>query len=204
MKKSFIAVLSALAILSTSCLSGFGGGNTNTNTGGLLGNVLGAVLGNVLGLGFTSNDLQGNWTYNAPSAAFTTQQALTKAGGAAAVTNIASSLASNYQQIGITKKNTFFNFGANNSFSAQVNGIPFSGTYTYNEKTGEIALKSGANTIKGNVTKTNNGMGLMFDATQMTNMLQKVGGVTNAAAVEAVSKLAKSTNGARVGFELTK
>ena len=204
MKKSFIAVLSALAIISTSCLSGFGGGNTNTNTGGLLGNVLGAVLGNVLGLGFTANDLQGNWSYNAPSAAFTSQQAFTAAGGDAAANNLVSSLAPNYKEIGITKKNTYFNFGANNSFSAQVNGIPFNGTYTYNEKTGEIALKSGVQTIKGNVTKTAKGIGLMFDSGQMVNMLQKVGQVTDATAVEAVKNLAKSANGARVGFELTK
>jgi hypothetical protein len=37
--------------------------------------------------------------------------------------------------------------------------------------------------IKGNVTKTAKGMGLMFDSTQMTNLLQKEGKVSNAAAV---------------------
>ena len=58
--------------------------------------------------------------------------------------------------------------------------------------------------LKGNVMRTQNGMGLMFDATQMANLLQKEGKVSNAAAVQAVSKLAKSANGARVGFELTK
>ena len=202
MKKSFIAVLSALAILSTSCLSGLGGGNTSTNTGGLLGNVLGAVLGNVLGLGFTANGLQGNWSYSAPSAAFTSQQALLKAGGDAAANNLVSSLAPNYKEIGITKNNTYFNFGANNSFIAKVNGIPFNGTYTYNEQNGEITLKSGTQTIKGNVTKTANGIGLMFDSNQMVNMLQKVGQVTDATALEAVKNLAKSANGASVGFEL--
>ena len=69
---------------------------------------------------------------------------------------------------------------------------------------GEITLKTATETIKGNVTKTQKGMGLMFDAKQMTNILQKEGKVSNAAAVQAVSKLAKSADGARVGFELTK
>ena len=85
-----------------------------------------------------------------------------------------------------------------------VNGIPFSGTYTYNSQTGEIALKTTTETIKGNVTKTEKGMGLMFDSKQMTNLLQKEGKVSNTAAVQAVSKLTKSADGARVGFELTK
>jgi hypothetical protein len=158
----------------------------------------------MLGLGFKSSDLQGNWNYNAPSAAFTSEQTLARAGGAAAVNSMASSLTSSYNSMGINKKNTSFSFGANNQFSAQVNGIPFNGTYTYNEKTGEIALKSGVQTLKGNVTKTAKGIGLMFDANQMATMLQNVGRVSNTTAVEAVKKLATSANGARVGFELTK
>lgn len=85
-----------------------------------------------------------------------------------------------------------------------MNGIPFSGTYVYNTQNGEISLKTSTETIKGNVTKTAKGMGLMFDSTQMANILQKEGKVSNTAAVQAVSKLAKSANGARVGFELTK
>ena len=47
-------------------------------------------------------------------------------------------------------------------------------------------------------------MGLMFDSTQMVNILQKEGKVSNMAAVQAVCKLAKSADGACVGFELTK
>ena len=85
-----------------------------------------------------------------------------------------------------------------------MNGIPFSGTYAYNPQNGEIALKTSTETIKGNVIKTQKGMGLMFNATQMANLLQKEGKVSNTAAVQAVSKLAQSANGARVGFELTK
>ena len=116
-----------------------------------------------------------------------------------------SSLASNYNNIGINKNNTSFSFLQGNKFSAKVNGIPFSGTYTYNQQNGEIALKTATETIKGNVIKNTNGaMGLMFDAGQMTNVLQKEGKVSNTAAVQAVSKLCKSKDGARVGFELAR
>ena len=115
-----------------------------------------------------------------------------------------SSLASNYNNIGINRSNTSFSFLADNKFSAKVNGIPFSGTYVYNSQNGEISLKTSTETIKGNVIRTAKGMGLMFDSTQMVNILQKEGKVSNTAAVQAVSKLAKSADGARVGFELTK
>ena len=207
MKKTFLSLLAAMTLVLSSCLTTGLGTTSNTNpTGNVLGSVLGSVLTNVLfgGMTFDQSGLLGSWNYNAPSAAFTTQQALTKAGGAATVANIASSLASNYSNIGINRNNTSFSFLDGNKFSAKVNGIPFSGTYVYNPQNGEIALKTSTETIKGNVTKTAKGMGLMFDSTQMTHLLQKEGKVSNTTAVQAVSKLAKSANGARVGFELTK
>ena len=186
--------------------NGLGTTSTGNSTGDVLTSVLGAVLGQVL-LGGTTYDqsgILGSWYYNAPSTAFTTQQALTKAGGTATINNMSSSLATNYSNIGINRNNTSFSFLAGNKFSAKVNGIPFSGTYTYNSQNGEIALKTATETIKGNVTKTEKGMGLMFDSKQMTNLLQKEGKVSNTAAILAVSKLAKSADGARVGFERTR
>ena len=205
MKKSFLTLLVAMTLMLSSCLS-TGYGTTTNTTGNVLGSVLGSVLSSVLlgGMTFDQSSLLGSWNYNAPSAAFTTQQALTKAGGTAAVANIATSLASNYSNIGINRNNTSFSFLDGNKFSAKVNGIPFNGTYVYNPQNGEIALKTATETIKGNVTKTEKGMGLMFDSKQMVNILQKEGKVSNTAAVQAVSQLAKSADGARVGFELTK
>ena len=206
MKKTILTLFVGAAVMMSSCLTtGYGTNNTASN-GNVLGSVLGSVLTNVLfgGSLFDQSSMLGSWNYNAPSTAFTTQNTLTKAGGNAAVSNINSSLASNFNNIGINRNNTSFSFLAGNKFSAKVNGIPFGGTYAYNPQNGEITLKTSTESIKGNVIKTQNGMGLMFDATQMTNILQKEGKVSNTAAVQAVSKLAKSANGARVGFELTK
>ena len=208
MKKTTLTVLAAMSLLLSSCFStGLGTTASNTNsTGNVLGTVLTSVLANVLlgGMTYDQSGILGSWSYNAPSAAFTTEKALTNAGGNATVANIASSLASSYNSIGINRNNTSFSFLEGNKFSAKVNGIPFSGTYAYNSQNGEISLKTATETIKGNVTKTEKGMGLMFDSKQMTNILQKEGKVSNTAAVQAVSQLAKSADGARVGFLLTK
>ena len=205
MKKTFLTLLAATTLLLSSCLSTGMGTTPASSNNNVLGSVLGSVLGQVLlGGMINQSGILGSWNYTAPSAAFTTQQALTKAGGSATIANMASSLASNYNNIGINRNNTSFSFLAGNKFSAKVNGIPFNGTYAYNPQSGEITLKTATETIKGNVTKTEKGMGLMFDSTQMVNLLQKEGKVSNTAAVQAISKLAKSANGARVGFELTK
>ena len=207
MKKTILTLLAAMTLILSSCMTtGLGTTSSTNSTGSVLTSVLGTVLSNVLfgGMTFDQSSLLGSWNYSAPSAAFTTEQALTNAGGAATIANIASSLASSYSNIGINRSNTSFTFLDGNKFSAKVNGIPFSGTYVYNPQNGEISLKTATETIKGNVTRTEKGMGLMFDSTQMVNILQKEGKVSNTAAVQAVSQLAKSANGARVGFELTR
>ena len=102
MKKTFITLLAASTLMLSSCLTtGMGTAPTANQNTNVLGNVLGAVLGQVLlgGMTFDQTGLLGSWNYNAPSAAFTTQQALTKAGGAATVANMASSLANNYSSV---------------------------------------------------------------------------------------------------------
>ena len=211
MKKIVYTVIAAVSLVLTSCFStGYGNtgyGTTGTSsTGNVLGSVLGSVLGNILlgGMSLDQSSLLGNWTYAAPNASFTTEQAFVNAGGATAINQIASSLASSYNAMGINSKNTSFAFKQGNQFAATVHGIPFNGTYTYNQQNGEITLKSAEQTLKGNVTPTERGIALMFDAKQMATMLQKVGKVSDTAAVNAVSQLAKSKDGARVGFELTK
>lgn len=133
MKKSFLTLLAAVTLMLSSCMTpGLGTTSTTNSSTDVLGSVLGAVLTNVLfgGMTYDQSGLLGNWNYNAPSTAFTTEKTLTQAGGNATVANMNSSLASNYNSIGINRSNT--------------------------------------------------------------------------AAVQAVSKLAKSADGARVGFELTK
>ena len=203
MKKTILTLSAATALLLSSCMTtGMGTTPTTTSTNDVLGSVIGAVLSNVLFGG--QSGILGTWNYNAPSTAFTTEKTLTNAGGNATVANMNSSLASNYNSMGINRSNTSFTFLNGNTFSAKVNGIPFSGSYVYNPQNGDITLKTPTETLKGNVIKTQRGMGLMFDSTQMVNLLQKEGKVSNAAAVQAVSKLAQSANGARVGFELTK
>ena len=200
MKKTFLTLAAAAMILS-SCMTTRTTQPTNS-TSSVLGSVLGAVLSNVLFGG--QSGILGSWFYNAPSTAFTTQNTLTSTGGNATVANMNSALASDYKAIGINRSNTSFSFLNGNTFTAKVNGIPFNGTYVYNPQNGEIKLKTSTETLKGNVMRTQNGMGLMFDANQMVNLLQKEGHVSNPEAVQAVSNLAKSANGARVGFELTK
>ena len=145
MKTKIVTLFVATALMLSSCMTtGMGTTSTTNSSNDVLTNVLGAVLTNVLfgGSLFDQSSILGSWNYNAPSTAFTTEKTLTNAGGNAAVANMNSSLARNYNNIGINRSNTSFSFLAGNKFSAKVNGIPFSGTYVYNQQNGEITLKT--------------------------------------------------------------
>ena len=137
MKKTSLTLFAAMALLLSSCMTTGLGTTSSNSSSNVWGNVLGAVLGQVLlgGMNYDQSGLLGSWSYNAPSAAFTTQQAFTNAGGAATIANMSSSLASNYNNIGITRNNTSFSFLDGNKFSAKVNGIPFSGTIPITPRT---------------------------------------------------------------------
>jgi hypothetical protein len=82
MKKRLMTLLAATTLLLSSCFGpGMGTQNNTNSTGNILSSVLGSVLGSVLfgGSTFDQSGLLGSWNYNAPGAAFTTQQALTNA-----------------------------------------------------------------------------------------------------------------------------
>ena len=88
MKKTTITLVAALTLLMSSCMTNGLGTTSSTNSNSnVWGNVLGAVLGQVLlgGMTYDQSGILGSWSYNAPSAAFTTQKALTNAGGNADV-----------------------------------------------------------------------------------------------------------------------
>ena len=87
MKKSILTLFAATALLLSGCMTtGLGTTSTTNSTNDVLGSVLGSVLSNVLFGG--QSGILGSWNYSAPSAAFTTEKALTKAGGNAAVSSM--------------------------------------------------------------------------------------------------------------------
>ncbi len=106
MKKISIMVASALCLMATGCGTLGTGTSTGTGTSDVLGGILGAItngqtVGNVLGsiIGLDKipvNQLYGSWNYNGPGCAFTSDNALARAGGEIAATQIKEKLQPQY------------------------------------------------------------------------------------------------------------
>ena len=202
MKKKGLLSIVAAAMLMVGC-GGIG-------TGGLLGGIdgagaLGNVIVSVLGINKVSEaGLVGNWNYVNPGCAFTSDNLLAKAGGEVAAAKIKADLSPHYQSLGITSSNTYFNFKQDKTFSGKLAGTSINGTYTYNESTGKIDLKTVLLSISGYVTQSTRGISLLFESQKILNIMQTLGALSGNTTIAAVSEISKNYNGVRIGFDLAR
>lgn len=186
-------------------LLGAATGNTSGSTSSA-GSIIGGLLNNVIGSGtFSKEDLCAHtWKYSKPGCAFTSENLLAKAGGEIAASKVEEKLSTYYNKFGFSSSNTQFTFTTDGNFSAQIDGKPWQGTYTFDEKTHAIHLKGLLLSASGYATKTTNGISLLFDQKKLLNLIKMLSAFKGSSTLSAVGTIANSYDGMRVGFEMTK
>ena len=171
-----------------------------------IGSIISGLLNNVIGSGtFSKADLCAHtWKYSKPGCAFTSENLLAKAGGEIAANKVEEKLSTYYNKFGFNSSNTQFTFTTDGNFSAQIDGKPWQGTYTFDEKTHAIHLKGLLLSASGYATKTTNGISLLFDQKKLLNLIKMLSAFKGSSTLSAVGTIANSYDGMRVGFEMTK
>ena len=171
-----------------------------------IGSIISGLLNNVIGSGtFSKEDLCAHtWKYSKPGCAFTSENLLAKAGGEIAASKVEEKLSTYYNKFGFNSSNTQFAFTTDGNFSAQIDGKPWQGTYTFDEKTHAIHLKGLLLSASGYATKTTNGISLLFDQKKLLNLIKMLSAFKGSSTLSAVGTIANSYDGMRVGFEMTK
>ena len=171
-----------------------------------IGSIISGLLNNVIGSGtFSKADLCAHtWKYSKPGCAFTSENLLAKAGGEIAANKVEEKLSTYYNKFGFNSSNTQFTFTTDGNFSAQIDGKPWQGTYTFDEKTHAIHLKGLLLSASGYATKTTNGISLLFDQKKLLNLIKMLSTFKGSSTLSAVGSIANSYDGMRVGFEMTK
>lgn len=171
-----------------------------------IGSIIGGLLNNVIGSGtFSKEDLCAHtWKYSKPGCAFTSENLLAKAGGEIAASKVEEKLSTYYNKFGFNSSNTQFTFTTDGNFSAQIDGKPWQGSYTFDEKTHAIHLKGLLLSASGYATKTTNGISLLFDQKKLLNLIKMLSAFKGSSTLSAVGTIANSYDGMRVGFEMTK
>lgn len=185
-------------------LGGSNAGN-GSNSSSNAGSIINGILNNVIGSGtFKQADLCHTWKYSKPGCAFTSENLLAKAGGEIAASKVENKLEGYYKKFGFSSSNTYFTFNTDGTFSAKIDGKAWNGTYTFDEKTHAIQLKGLLLSASGYVTKTTNGISLLFDQKKLLNLIKALSAFKGSSTLSAVGSIANNYDGMRVGFEMTK
>lgn len=226
MKKTIIGLsLLAYAAVMTSCgtiaSAAIGGvannagnigktGKTDKKDNGIFGSsqvgtTIGNVLGSVLGLDKLSHkQLVGTWRYKGPGCAFTSDNALAKAGGEVAAAEVKEKLAAQYSKLGLSADNTYITFNSDNTYTACIAGKTINGNYTYSEQDGKLEMKALLLSLSGYAKKNSDGIGVLFESKKILTLLQTLAAVSGNSTLSTIGDLSKNYDGVRVGFDMTK
>lgn len=217
MKRKILAILILATVLLSGCMMPTNSSNSGNNNGGTtLGDIIGGVLGGggttiggltdlIIGkIKLTQADLVGNWKYSSPGCAFTSENLLAEAGGAAIAAQIKSQLGSYYSNLGVNANNTYFTFTQDGTFTAQILGIPWSGSYTFNPSNGSINLKGLLLSSTAYVTRTSTGISLTFESKKLLSLFQTLAKLSGNSTVSTIGDLSTNYKGLRIGFDMKK
>ncbi len=214
MKKISIMVASALCLMVTGCGTLGTGTSTGTGTSDVLGGILSAItngqtVGNVLGsiIGLDKipvNQLYGFWNYNGPGCAFTSDNALARAGGEIAATQIKEKLQPQYDKLGIKASNTQITFNQNGTFTAVIGGRSLSGNYTYDPNTSALTMQSLLLNMNAYVTRNTQGISVLFESKKLLSLLQTVSALSGNTTLSTIGDISQNFDGVRLGFDMAK
>lgn len=200
--KTFSAVV-VFAITTSVTLASCGAGSLlqTIGSGGTLANAFTSVIGLDK---VTKQGLVGTWKYDGPGCAFTSKNLLAKAGGEVAATKIEQELAPYLQKTGLSAQNTSVSFNEDGTFKATIAGKNISGTWTLDEETAKVSMKTLLLTINCYAKREYGGIALLFESKKLLNMLQILATMSGNDTVKKVGELSKNYDGIRLGFDMKK
>lgn len=209
MKKTSIILAGLATLLVTSC-----GTTGSSSAGSILGSVLGSAtsgetLGNVISsvLGtdkMSESNLHGTWRYSGAGCAFTSDNALAKAGGEVAASSVKEKLDEQYKKLGLTSSNTQITFNSDNTFSAKIGGKSFSGNYTFNSSDQSVKLQATLLSLTAYVKRTTSGMSVLFESKKALTLFQTLTALSGNSTASVIGDISKNYDGVRIGFDMKK
>lgn len=221
MKKISILVAGVVCMLTTGCggaasglLGGTGTGSASQSPGGTLGGILGAmtngeaignVLSSVIGLNKLSQEaLYGTWKYDGPGCAFTSDNALAKAGGEVAAVQVEEKLKAQYDRLGLTASNTVIAFNQDGTFNAKIGGKNWNGRYTFDAKSGALTMKGLLLSLNGYATRNGSGISVLFESKKLLTLVQTMTALSGNSTLGTIGDISKNYDGVRIGFDMKK
>ncbi len=190
-------LLLATGMVITSC--GAGTLLQTITSGGTIANAFSSVIGLDK---VTEKGLIGTWHYDSPGCAFTSENLLAKAGGEVAATKIEQELSPYFSKVGISSQNTYVVFNEDKTFKCTVGGKSFSGTWTFDEATAKVTMKSLLFSLNCYAKREYHGIALLFESKKLLTVLQFLAAMSGNDTMQKVGELSKNYDGVRLGFDM--
>lgn len=127
---------------------------------------------------------------------------MAKAGGEVAATEVEQKLAAQYKKIGFNSQNTYLTFNQDGTFSAKIDGKPWNGQYTFDERTQSINFSGFLLNLKGYVKREANGISVLFESRKVLSLLQTISAMSGNSTLSTIGDISKNYDGVRIGFDM--
>ncbi len=168
-------------------------------SGGTIANAFSSVIGLDK---VTEKGLIGTWHYDSPGCAFTSENLLAKAGGEVAATKIEQELTPYFSKVGISSQNTYVVFNEDKTFTCTVGGKSFSGSWTFDEATAKVTMKSLLFSLNCYAKREYHGIALLFESKKLLTVLHFLAAMSGNDTMQKVGELSKNYDGVRLGFDM--
>lgn len=147
-------------------------------------------------------DLAGTWGYTGSAVEFESGDLLKKAGGSVASSMVEKKLDEQLTKLGVKAGVTQFTFNADSTFTSTIGKRSLNGKYSYNAETQTVNLKYASLVgINAKVSQQSNTMSLLFDADKLLQLLILYGSKSSNSSIKAITSLAQSYDGMKLGLE---
>ena len=166
-------------------------------------NVVESVTGTTLPV-----DVKGTWTYSGTAVKFESEDLLKSTAASLAAGQVEDKLDEYVQKVGIKAGTFSFTFNEDKTFSANVKGKSFNGTYSVSEDYKTMTLQFGktfaTKPFTAAISATSSQLDLLFQADKLLELLEKLTASSNNATLKTVSTIAGQYDGMQLGLELKK
>lgn len=166
-------------------------------------NVVESVTGTTLPV-----DVKGTWTYSGTAVKFESEDLLKSTAASLAAGQVEDKLDEYVQKVGIKAGTFSFTFNEDKTFSANVKGKSFNGTYSVSEDYKTMSLQFGktfaTKPFTAAISATSSQLDLLFQADKLLELLEKLTASSNNATLKTVSTIAGQYDGMQLGLELKK
>ena len=166
-------------------------------------NVVESVTGTTLPV-----DVKGTWTYSGTAVKFESEDLLKSTAATLAASQVEEKLDEYVSKVGIKAGTFSFIFNEDKTFTANVKGKAFNGTYSVSDDYKTMSLQFGKTVslkpFTASISATSSQLNLLFQADKLLELLGKLTAGSSNATLSTVGTIVNQYDGMQLGLELQK